>query len=720
MSKEIQLNISGMSCVNCANGIEKSVKKIEGVEFASVNFANSNAKFIVTNDEIVGKIIAKIRLLGYDVLQSYEELENSKINHIKILLIKLIIAAIMGALVMYIEMFLDKNLLANFSVFLLSSVVIFYCGADFFIHAKSALKNQNFDMNVLIALGAGFSYIYSIFVMIFTHFVPSNLHHFYFSSASMIIVFVTLGKFLEERSKLKAGDFIKSLIDLTPKIALKISKNAQIIEVKANELQIGDIVIVKSGCNVPCDGEIIDGGAEIDKSFLTGESLPVYLSKGDKIEAGCINTNGHISIKVTKSSQDTMLSQILALISEANRQKMPISRFADKVANIFVPAVIAVAILTFVFWGVSKGAFLGLLLASSVLVISCPCALGLATPIAIVCAIGAYAKKGILIKNPAILENLKDVKFAIFDKTGTLTKGEISVYKTNLTSENLALVAGIENLSSHPISKAIVKFAKQNSINLSNFDGEFSDILGRGIIANHQNAQIIIGNKALLSENGVSMSEISQKEIANLTNDGFGVVLVAINRKFSGYIALSDTLKDDAKFVINELKKMQITPVMLTGDNQNVAKYFANELHIDEIYSSVLPQQKYEIVQKFRANSKVIFVGDGINDAAGLKIADISLAMSAGSDIAKESGDVIVINNDLKSIIFFIKLAKKTMRTIKQNLFWAFIYNAICIPVAAGILIPFGIMLMPMYGAMAMSISSLSVVLNSLKLRFVK
>lgn len=708
-----------MSCVNCANGIEKGVKKIAGVEFSSVSFANSNAKFIVKDDEVVPKIIEKIRSLGYDVLQNYEELENSKIKHIKNLFIKLILGGVIAIFVMYIEMFLNRNLITNLSVFLLSSFGLFYCGGHFFLHAKSALKNQNFDMNVLVALGVGVSYIYSVFVMIFPNFVPENMRHFYFGSAMMIVVFVTLGKFLEERSKLKAGNFVKSLMDLAPKIALRVSKNAEIEEVKTDELKIGDIVVVKSGCNVPCDGVIIEGGAEIDRSFLTGESLPVYLSKGDEIEAGCVNTNGLINIKMTKSPDNSMLSQILILISEANRKKMPISRFADRVANVFVPVVIFIAILTFVFWGVSKGVYLGLLLASCVLVISCPCALGLATPIAIVCAISACAKKGILIKNPEVLENLKDVKFAIFDKTGTLTKGEISVYKTNLKSEDFAKVAEVENLSSHPISKAIVKFAKQNAINLGEFEGSFSDILGCGIVAKNKGDEIIIGNKALFDEKGVNISEISQKEISNLTNEGFGTVLVAIDRKFSGYIALSDTLKDDAKFMINELKKMQITPIMLTGDSQNVAKFFANNLGIDEVYSSVLPQQKYEIIQKLRSNSKTIFVGDGINDAAGLKIADISIVMSKGSDIAKESGDIVVINNDLKSILFFIKLAKNAMQTIKQNLFWAFIYNAICIPIAAGILMPFGIMLMPMYGAMAMSISSLSVVLNSLKLRFI-
>ncbi|WP_033916403.1 heavy metal translocating P-type ATPase [Campylobacter sputorum] len=720
MSQKIRLNISGMNCVNCSSGIEKSVKKIHGVKSANVSFANSSGEFVLDSSDVLEDVIKKIKSLGFGVVKNYQELEDYRKLHIKNMIFKFVISAILSCVIMSIEMFLTPNLWLNLIMLTLSSVVVFYCGGHFFIHAKKSLRNLNFDMNVLISLGVMVAYLYSLFVVVVPDFIPQNLRYLYFSSSAMIITFVTLGKFLEERSKLKASDYLKNLIDLAPKKALKVSKGAQLEEVNADELKKGDIVIVKSGFNIPCDGVIIEGGGDIDKSFLSGESLPVYHSKGDNVYAGCVNLDGYMTIEVTKEQNNTMIYQILNLMSEASSKKMPIARLADKVANIFVPSVILIAIFTLIFWSLNKDLSLGLILAASVLIISCPCALGLATPIAIVCALGAGAKRGILIKNPEVLENMQDIRFGVFDKTGTLSKGEISVKKSLLSDQILSFVASIEERSEHPISKAIVEYSKNNCMCATKFNGEHKNIPGKGIIASQGNINIMIGNLALMQENGVYIRDDILEEINKITNDGFGVVMVAYNSNFSGYLVLSDSLKDGAKELILELKKMDITPIMLTGDSLNVAKYIANQIDIQEIHAELLPQDKYEFVEKLKQKGKVLFVGDGINDAPSLKSADISVAMSSGSDIAKESGDIVVVNSDLKSILTFIKLTKETMKTIKQNLFWAFIYNAICIPIAAGVLYPFGFILMPMYGAIAMSISSISVVLNSIKLRFMK
>lgn len=721
MSQKVKLNISGMNCVNCSLGIERSVKKIKGVKSVNVSFANSSGEFVLESDDILEDVIKKIKSLGFDVVKNYKELEEYRKFHIKNMFVKFIISAILSSLIMLIEMFLEPNLWLNLLMLLLSSVVVFYCGGHFFIHAKKAIVNKNFDMNVLISLGVFVAYVYSLVVIAIPSFVPENLRYLYFSSSAMIITFVTLGKFLEERSKLKAGDYLKNLMDLAPKKALKVSKGAQLEEVGVSELKKDDIVIVKSGFNIPCDGIIVEGGGDIDKSFLSGESLPVYHSKGDNVYAGCINLDGYMTIKVTKEQNDTMLYQILNLMSEASSKKMPIARLADKIANIFVPSVILISVLTLIFWSLQESVSFGLILAASVLIISCPCALGLATPIAIICALGAGAKKGILIKNPEVLENIKNIKFAVFDKTGTLSKGEISVKKSFLSDQILSFVAGIEERSEHPISKAIVQYAKNNCMcGVTKFNGDCKNVSGKGMVASERNISIIIGNFALMQEHGVYIRDKILNNINEFTNDGFGVVMVAYNNNFSGYIVLSDTIKDGAKELIDEFKQMDIIPIMLTGDNENVAKHVANQVGIEEFHAQLLPQDKYDFVENLKQKGKVLFVGDGINDAPSLKSADISLAMSEGSDIAKESGDMVIVNSDLKVVFYFIKLAKQTMKTIKQNLFWAFIYNAICIPVAAGILYPFGLILMPMYGAVAMAISSVSVVLNSIKLRFMK
>lgn len=721
MSKKANLNIVGMTCVNCSNAIERVTRKIEGVESVNVSFTAGVGEFEVADEAVLDAVKAKITKLGYEIATNYEELEAKKARNLKNMFFKFVLAVILACFIMLIEMksnfsFAVKALLCA----ILGAVVLGFCGKNFFYHAIGSLKNKNYDMNVLVSLGSSAAYLYSLGSAIFVYFKgESQWANLYFSSSSMIIAFILLGKYLEERSKLKANDYIKKLIDLSPKKAVLINPDGTTSEILANELKPGDKVLVKNGAQIPGDGVVISGEAEIDTSLITGESLAVFKKTGDTVNAGCVSVDGILQVEITKFSHQSVLAEIKNLLSEAGSKKMPISRFADKIANIFVPSVIFIAVCVFVIWLVAGKAHIGLLCAICVLIISCPCALGLATPIAIVCTISNAAKNGVLVKNPEVLEILKDTKIAVFDKTGTLSKGEISVNFTNLSDENLALIASVQMLSEHPISKAIVKFAKEKGLKFAKFDGEFESLLGRGIKAQNGEFTLLAGNKELLNENGVEFE--TPKNADEFLCDGFGVIFVAINAKFVGFVALSDILRDEASECIKTLKNQGIKTIMLTGDNAKTANFIGKNLGVDEIISEVLPSQKYEFIANLKNSEKVLFVGDGINDAPSLKTADIGVAMNSGSDIAKGAGDIIFIKNDLRNLAYLINLSRETMKTIKQNLFWAFFYNLICIPVAAGILYPlWGILLKPMFGAAAMCFSSVTVVLNSIRLKFAR
>ncbi|NLK66304.1 MAG: heavy metal translocating P-type ATPase [Campylobacteraceae bacterium] len=708
MSKKVKLNIAGMGCVNCANSIQKATKKIDGVVEVNVSFASSYGEFEIDDPKAESKIKEKIEKLGFEIATDYNDLLKKKQSLLKSLQNKLLISAILTAIIMFLHMGFEHSFLNSLAQFILTTIVVFFCGSHFFTHAKAALQNKNFDMNVLVALGAGSAYLYSTLVFLFPSLVPPKFNYVYFESAAMIITFISFGKLLEEHSKFRANDYIKTLLNLTPKVALLLKKDGTTQEILASNLKVGDIILVKNGTTIPGDGEIIHGGAEIDSSILTGESLPVYKKVGDLVNAGCLNTNGVINVKIISKNHETLLSRITKLLSEAAAKKMPISRVADRVANVFVPTVIILAVITFLVWWYFGNPYYGMMCAMSVLLISCPCALGLATPIAIVSALSNLAKNGVLVKNPEVMEILKETKTVIFDKTGTLTKGEISVYKTNLNDDELSKVAGLESLNEHLIAKAIVKFAKEKNVKFTKFEGEFENIIGKGL----KTSNLIVGNKTLFDENGVKFSE---NEVVKFLDNGFGVVLVAIDGKYRGYIALSDTLRESSKELISTLDGVKT--VMLTGDNKKVATHIALNLGIENVYSDVLPEEKLSVVKKYKEEGITIFVGDGVNDALPLKEADCGVAMSSGSDIAKGAGDILLVNNDLNGVKRVLEMSDKTMRVIKQNLFWAFFYNALCIPVAAGLLYPgFGILLNPAYAALAMGFSSITVVLNSLRL----
>ena len=700
MSLKVKLNIAGMSCVNCSNAIEKVSKKIDGVLEANVNFANASGEFILKDASVREILEQKIKKLGYFVATDIDEFEAKRKAHIRNIRNKFIFAFIASIVIMALEMFAPHSMLVNLVMLALAFLVLIFSGKGFFTHAYEAVKNRNYDMNVLVALGSGSAFLYSLFVVIFSNFIPDDLKNVYVSGVAMIIAFVLLGKYLEERSKAKAGDYLKRLLKISPKTAFLLMPDGRSKEVPVNELKIGDIVVVKNGYNVPCDGVIV----------------------GDNVFAGTLNTNGYISVKMTKSSFESLLSQILSLLNDASTKKMPIGRLADKIANIFVPSVVAISVLTFLAWIIFDGNFAyAISCAICVLIISCPCALGLATPIAIVSSLARGAKAGILVKNPEVLELIKDAKFVAFDKTGTLSKGQISVKSSNLSEQDLALIASAENLSEHLISKAIVRYAKQKCINLQKLNGKFQNIVGQGIIYEDENNQIIIGNEKLLLANEVSLNLDESKAIKEATNDGSGVILCAINKKFVGFLTLSDELKDEASDVINELTSLNLQSVILSGDDEKVVASIAKKLNVSKYHANMLPEDKFNEIKELANHGGVIFVGDGVNDSPSLKGASVGIAMNSGSDIAKGAGDIVLVKNDLRGVTGLVRLANATMANIKENLFWAFMYNAICIPVAAGVLYPvFGLLLSPVYGSMAMCLSSVTVVLNALRLRYLR
>ncbi|WP_419767929.1 heavy metal translocating P-type ATPase [Arcobacter sp.] len=725
MAKEkINLNISGMTCVNCSGGIEKFLNKKKGVISANVSFASSEGEFII-DDSLYSKekLTSDIQKLGYKPEEDLKALEEEQLLSFKRLR-KIFFTSITLTLIMFCLMFLNifNEQMTKYLVFLIASIVQFYCGLRFYKLGIKSVINRNYDMNVLVALGTSAAYFYSTVVVFFPHLFPENLRFLYFDGASVIITFVLLGRYLEENSKLKASDFLKKLMNLAPVNANLIDENKNIKTVLASSLKPKDIVLVKSGEKIPTDGIIIEGNADIDTSMITGESMPVFKKLADEVLSGTLNSNGTIKIEVSKESSDTTLSKIITLLKTAQSKQIPISRFADKVANIFVPSVIFISILAFLVWGFVFGDFQKAIIASiSVLIISCPCALGLATPIAIVSSVSRGAKEGILIKNPEILEEIKEIKYAVFDKTGTLTKGEITVSKTNIDEKYFELIGSIENYSEHPISKAIVSFIKDKKYDINKEIKDIDIIPGKGIKVSFDSDEIVLGNKKLLDENSVQIDKNHEEFYLEELEKSNGLIYVAINKKTIGSFSLEDKLKEDAVSVIKELKQLNIEPILLTGDNKITAAKIADKLGIKKIYSEVLPTEKYEVIKELQKKSKVMFIGDGINDAPSIKQANIGITLNSGSDITKDAGDIILVHNELSSIIKSINLSIETMKIVKQNLFWAFTYNILGIPLAAGILYPiFGLMLNPMYAGIAMSFSSVSVVLNSLRLKIKK
>jgi len=695
--KRVNLKIQGMHCEGCAKVIEKGLLREEGIIFTSVNFISEKA--IVEYDpskiseEKIKKIIEKA---GYKVLKKEEEIKDEIKDDWK----RFFLGLFLTLPVWIISLFFYHPKF-NLLLFLLATPVQIILGIPFYKGAYFALKEKMADLNVLVSLSTTSAYLYSFFA---TFFIKGPV---FYEASSVVLTTITLGMLLEKISRAKVGEGVKKLMELKPKTA-RILRNGEEIEILPDEIKEGDTLLVRPGEKIPADGKILEGKGIIDESMITGESLPVYKKEGDEVFGGTINKDGFLKILVTKSLKDMTLSQIIKLVEEAQNSKAKIQRLADKVSSYFVPIVVLISIITFIFWYFLKGyPFLFALTASiSVLVIACPCALGIATPMAVMVGLSKGVEKGILIKGGEYLERAGKLNTIIFDKTGTLTKGEASV--TDIIGDPLQIAASLAKNTNHPLDVAILREAEKRKLNL--FDvKDFELIPGKGIKGKIDGKEVLVGNRRLIeSDLGKEFEE-----------EGKTVILVKVDDKIIGAIAISDTLKEYAKEAIEELKNMGIDVWMITGDSKKTAYSIGKKIGIKNILAEVLPQDKEKMVKKLKEEGKIVgAVGDGINDAPMLASADVGIAMGSGTDIAKETGGIVLVKNDIRDVVKAIKLSKKTFSKIKQNLFLAFIYNILAIPVAAGVFYNWlGFLLRPEIAALAMVLSDISVVGNSLLLK---
>ncbi len=735
MKNEIYI-IGGMSCAACSAAVTRVVSKLEGVDKCEVNLLTK--KMDVSFDETKVSSADFFRVVekaGFTIEIEKQTVENTKNKDKKEKgdsPVPIMISACFSLVLLYISMgqmlfenlplpqFLDlQKEPYNFALTqLILCLPALYVGRSFFTNGFKKLFKLKPNMDSLVALGATASLIYSIVMTYTISHNPHAVHNLYFESVAVVITLVKLGKFFESRSRKKTTEQIEKLLELTPNTAIILKDNKE-YEIPTGELKIGDIIVIKPGEKVPSDAVVKEGFSAVDESMLTGESLPVDKTVGDNIVGGSINTNGLLYAAVTKTGEDTTVSQIIKFVEDASSKKAPISKTADKVAGIFVPAVIVIAIISFITWIlVSKDLAFSLKIFTSVLVVACPCALGLATPCAIMVGTGLGAKNGILIRNGEVLETTHKAKAIVFDKTGTLTEGKMRVNEIFGSDKTLLYAAVAESGSAHPISKAILEKAKEENLATDLKVENFTNISGKGISCTVDNKVLLVGKKALLEENGIALKGFA--EIAeNEAEKGKTLVFVGLDNEILGLITISDTLKPTAKDTIKKLKNMGFYTVLLSGDNKSCAEFIGNELSVDKVYSEVLPNEKAEIIKEIKnKKGSALMVGDGINDAVALTQADIGIAIGSGSDIAIESADIVLMKNEPSDVAKAINLSHKTILNIKQNLFWAFCYNTVCIPIAAGVLYStFGLLLSPMLAGLAMSLSSVFVVGNALRLR---
>lgn len=744
----ITLPIGGMTCAACARRIEKVLGKLDGIETASVNLATEKAT-IQYNPQTVRlpAIKATIEKIGYQVLSTSksgasDEDRLRKQKAIRILWTKFIIAAVFSIPLLYIAMApmitfvklpfpmeLDHMMypLRYGLAELILVVPVVAVGYRFYTVGFKALFQRSPNMDSLIAVGTSAAIVYSIYNVIQ---IAGGNHeaaeYLYFESAGVIITLILLGKSLEAVSKGRTGEAIKKLMGLAPKTAILLVDGEE-KEIPIDEVEPGDILVVKPGAKIPVDGIVISGNTAIDESMLTGESMPVDKKQGDSVYAASINTTGSIQFCAEKVGSDTALAQIIKLVEDAQGSKAPIAQLADIVSGYFVPIVCVIALLSSVAWFIgTKDVAFALTIFISVLVIACPCALGLATPTAIMVGTGKGAENGILIKSGEALETAHKINTIVFDKTGTITEGKPSVTDVCIhssddepvsASELLKVAASAENASEHPLGQAIVQKAKDDGIDLVAVT-EFESITGQGIYAKIGTDDVLAGNKKLMVEKNIALASL-EGEADRLASEGKTPMFIAINEKAAGIIAVADTVKPSSKAAIERLHEMGIEVAMITGDNQKTAAAIAKQVNIDRILAEVLPQDKADEVKKLQGEGKTVaMVGDGINDAPALASADIGIAIGSGTDVAMESADIVLMRSDLTDVSTAVLLSKRTIRNIKQNLFWAFGYNTIGIPIAAGVLHLFGgPLLNPMFAAAAMSLSSVSVLTNALRLK---
>jgi Cu+-exporting ATPase len=733
----ITLPIEGMTCASCVLRVEKALKKIDGVQDAIVNLATEQAQVKIDPEKVdIEKLKEAVERAGYSVIESKEDrftvedfvdkerekYLNDLKNDLKFALLFTIPVFIISMLIMYKPFENLINGFANYTsylLFVLTTPIVFKSGKRFFKIAYNNLKHFSADMNTLVAVGTGSAYLYSSLVTFFPQLFGLSDHHshfqVYYDTSAVIITLILFGRYLEAKSKSRTSEAIKKLIGLKPKTA-NVLRDGKEITVKIDELKINDLVIVRPGERIPADGFIISGFSAIDESMITGESIPVEKKDGDKVIGGTINLSGSFNFRVSAIGKNSVLGQIIKLVEEAQSSKAPIQNLADKIASVFVPVVILIAIVTFVGWLLSGATFsTALIHFVAVLIIACPCALGLATPTALIVGTGIGADNGILIKNAQSLELTHKITDLVLDKTGTITEGkpkvdEIIFLKDSNKEFNLRLIASAEDKSEHPIAKAIRDYAKENRINLIEPDS-FRYFPGFGVEANFGEDKIIIGTEDLMKRNGIDFSPFADL-INSLFSESRILVFVAINKNPVAIISISDPIKKNSIQAIEKIKSLGINVLMITGDNEETARSIAEKTGIEKYFARVLPDEKAKVISQLKGENKVVaMVGDGINDAPALAEADVSIAMSSGTDIAMETADITLMKNDLMDVYKAIKLSQLTIRAIKQNLFWAFIYNVIGIPLAA-----FGV-LNPMIAAAAMSLSSVSVVTNSLRIR---
>jgi len=721
MSKT-ELIVEGMHCASCSALVQKKLSETKGIKKSNVNFAAGKA-FVEFDEQQISlqSITELITKLGYKTSIGFDLEREKKLRAEEISSLKktLYFSTALTVPVFILGMFLMDFPYRIWLLFILSTPVQFIAGKRFYQGAWSSLRNKTASMDTLIALGTSAAYFYSVASLL--GFVSEQ----YFETAAMLITLVLVGKYLEALAKGKTSEAIRKLMNLSPKTAL-IERNGKEIVIPASEIAENDIIVVKPGKQIPTDGIIISGNTSIDESMLTGESIAVEKKINDKVFAGTLNKFGFIKFKALKVGEETVLAQIIKLVEEAQGSKADIQRFADKVSSVFVPAILVIALITFLSWVFvfSEGLTFGLVAAVSVLVIACPCALGLATPTAIMVGTGKGAENGILIKNAEALELSHKINAVIFDKTGTLTQGKpklTDVVSFSSLKENniLSISASLEKNSEHPLAEAIVSAAKTKKLSFLAVNS-FKAVSGKGIKGKIKGKEYFLGSINYAKE--IHSLEKINSQISGLESQGKTVMLVFSEKEVFGGIAVADTVKESSKSTVEKLNQMGIKVWMITGDNKRTANAIAKTLGIENVFAEVLPDQKSDYVKKLQKEGKIVaMVGDGINDAPALAQADLGIAMSQGSDIAIEAGNIVLMKSNPQDVVSAIILGKKTINKIKQNLFWALIYNVIGIPVAAGILYyPFGILLSPVFAGAAMALSSVSVVSNSLLLKNAK
>ncbi len=730
--KKIVLSIDGMTCSACSSGLEKYLNKQNGIIKASVNLVMANAS-IEYDEKILNipQIEEFVKQSGFKSLGEFKEIKLE--NKSKKEKVKFIIFTLLAIVLMYISMghmvnlptipFLDPHTNStNYMITLLVLTILFIIyGFDILRNGYKNLIHKTPNMDTLVGIGVITSFLYSLYNM---YLVFKGDHHqvmnLYFESSAIIIYFIKLGRYIDGISKNKTKEAIQKLVKITPNSAF-IKSNGTIKQVTLDEISKGDIVVSRPGEKIAVDGEIVLGNAHLDESFITGESKPVSKEIGNKVLAGSMNYDGYIEYKAERIGKESTVSEIVKLVVEASNSKPKIARTADKVSSYFIPSVILIAVISFIIYLIiGQGISAALTTFVTVLVIACPCSLGLATPLAVIVSEGKCASSGILIKKGEILETTQKIDTVVFDKTGTLTYGKLKIseiknYSDMKENELLQLVGSIEKLSTHPISKAFIDYIEETNISYLSVQ-DFQNIAGLGITGNIAGQEFLLGNSKILEKYNIQNTHLDDEKY--LADKGNSIVYVIKDKEIIALIGVNDVVREDTKNTIELLNKNKIDTIMLTGDNSNTAQKIANEIGITKVISNVLPSEKANTIKELKKQNKFIMMcGDGINDSPALSSADIGVSVNSGTDIAMDSSDVILMKNDLNSILDLINISKKTIKVIKQNLFWAFFYNLLMIPIAIGILKPIGISITPMFASLAMVLSSLTVILNTLKLK---